>query len=381
MHYNYSVSLIRKVDSDWIVYPEEPTLQAIYYELRTKTPGNSYLATKTQGDLSYCIFLCGEVCHTDVYGWIITLNGYQITKLKDRLWLFQEVWKLIAHSPTKVKHDLIHQWIYSCMEKFALIPRSNPIPIDRNKEDSYQIFPFEPPRPEPKMTLPKPTDNGGHLGPRLAASLALLSLLSLLLLLLLLNYPSLQEAYENIRKQNTEERAGRDDILSSYRSYEVPPPTRHTPPRSDRETSTQAATAERLFRDFMATLSQQDYMKALEYFDFPLTRYFSDRSLSRSALYEKLQGSDWESLQSMRILYAEHLSNGSTRITFLCDNPIQDYETYRIVCIVSVRDTPRGSKIYSINEVSQSREYRSEVEEEEVNGDGEETEQGQEQEY
>lgn len=122
-------------------------------------------------------------------------------------------------------------------------------------------------------------------------------------------------------------------------------------------------------------------MKALEYFDFPLTRYFSDHSLSRSALYEKLQGSDWESLQSMRILYAEHQSNGSTRITFLCDNPIQDYETYRIVCIVSVRDTPRGSKIYSINEVSQSREYRSEVEEEEVNGDGEETEQGQEQEY
>ena len=126
MHYNYSVSLIRKVDSDWIVYPEEPTLQAVYYELRTKIPGNSYLATKTQGDLSYCIFLSGEVCHTDVYGWIITLNGYQITKLKDRLWLFQEVWAQVAHTTTKVKHEHLHQWVYSQLEKSALVSRSSP---------------------------------------------------------------------------------------------------------------------------------------------------------------------------------------------------------------------------------------------------------------
>ena len=161
-HYNYSISLIRRVDDRWVIDPEDASAQAFQYELSGKAIGDGYLATKTEGELSYCIFLSGDVCHSDIYGWIITLNGWQILDLDTYLHLSQEVWKRFAQElfPGHEIRQLLHEF----MESTGLIPHSSPAPIDRNVEHHYQSLNFTP-KGKPEVVA-KTTEKGsddGHI--------------------------------------------------------------------------------------------------------------------------------------------------------------------------------------------------------------------------
>ena len=159
-HYNYSISLIRRANDRWVIDPEDTSAQAFHYELLGKSIGDVYLATKTESELSYCIFLSGDVCHSDIYGWIITLNGWQILDLDTYLHLSQEVWKRFAQElfPGHEIRQLLHEF----MESTGLIPHSSPAPIDRNVEHHYQSLNFAPkkkPRVVAKITE-KSSDDG-----------------------------------------------------------------------------------------------------------------------------------------------------------------------------------------------------------------------------
>jgi|GEM_PF-1708948 hypothetical protein len=166
-HYNYSISLIRRANDRWVIDPEDTSAQAFHYELLGKSIGDVYLATKTESELSYCIFLSGDVCHSDIYGWIITLNGWQILDLDTYLHLSQEVWKRFAQGlfPGHEIRQLLHEF----MESTGLIPHSSPAPIDRNVEHHYQSLNFAPkkkPRVVAKITEKESDD--GHLWATLA---------------------------------------------------------------------------------------------------------------------------------------------------------------------------------------------------------------------
>lgn len=166
-HYNYSISLIRRANDRWMIDPEDTSAQAFHYELLGKSIGDVYLATKTESELSYCIFLSGDVCHSDIYGWIITLNGWQILDLDTYLHLSQEVWKRFAQElfPGHEIRQLLHEF----MESTGLIPHSSPAPIDRNVEHHYQSLNFAPkkkPRVVAKITEKESDD--GHLWATLA---------------------------------------------------------------------------------------------------------------------------------------------------------------------------------------------------------------------
>ena len=161
-HYNYSISLIRRANDRWVIDPEDTSAQAFHYELLGKSIGDVYLATKTESELSYCIFLSGDVCHSDIYGWIITLNGWQILDLDTYLHLSQEVWKRFAQELFP-GHE-IRQLLHELMESSGLIPHSSPAPIDRNVEHHYQSLNFAPkkkPRVVAKITEKESDD--GHL--------------------------------------------------------------------------------------------------------------------------------------------------------------------------------------------------------------------------
>lgn len=159
-HYNYSISLIRRANDRWVIDPEDTSAQAFHYELLGKSIGDVYLATKTESELSYCIFLSGDVCHSDIYGWIITLNGWQILDLDTYLHLSQEVWKRFAQElfPGHEIRQLLHEF----MESTGLIPHSSPAPIDRNVEHHYQSLNFAP-KKKPRVvakTTEKESDDG-----------------------------------------------------------------------------------------------------------------------------------------------------------------------------------------------------------------------------
>lgn len=89
----YSVSLIRMRDNSWLIDPSDTFLHSLYKELPTQLlGGNSYLAVKTMGGVSFYIFLGGEVCHSDLCGWIITLDGRSITDIDKWLQHSRGIW-------------------------------------------------------------------------------------------------------------------------------------------------------------------------------------------------------------------------------------------------------------------------------------------------
>ena len=141
--YNYSVSLIRRNNEVWTIDPSEVATRALYQELLTQSPGSSYLAIKTEGELSYCIFLSGEVCHSDICGWIITLNSWRITDLDMHLHLSQEVWRRLAQTPVADTEGRLRHLLLRLIEFQDLIPNSSPIRIDRNVDYQYEIRPFK----------------------------------------------------------------------------------------------------------------------------------------------------------------------------------------------------------------------------------------------
>ena len=140
--YNYSVSLIRRVADRWVIEPKDATTHVFAQELSGKKVGDGYLASKKEGELSYCIFLSGGVCLSDVYGWIITMNGWQIFELKTYLQIAQEVWKVLAQM--SLKEGDIRQLLHDIIEAKGLVAHSSPARIDRKAEEDSYIHRFTP---------------------------------------------------------------------------------------------------------------------------------------------------------------------------------------------------------------------------------------------
>ena len=151
--YNYSISLIRRRNNSWVIEPKDATSRLFATELPGKKLGDGYLASKIEGELSYCIFLSGGVCHSDVYGWIITMNGWQILELDTYLQLAQEVWNELAQ--TEVKERDIRQLLYDMAENKELIPQCVPVQMSRNVVENTHIHPFTPTIKPPEPILKK----------------------------------------------------------------------------------------------------------------------------------------------------------------------------------------------------------------------------------
>lgn len=140
--YNYSISLIRRRNNSWVIEPKDATTHVFAQELSGKKVGDGYLASKKEGELSYCIFLSGGVCLSDVYGWIITMNGWQIVDLKTYLQIAQEVWKVLAQM--SLKEGDIRQLLHDIIEAKGLVAHSSPARIDRKAEEDNYIHRFTP---------------------------------------------------------------------------------------------------------------------------------------------------------------------------------------------------------------------------------------------
>ena len=139
-HYNYHLSLIRRSSVGWVIEPNDTVAHSFDVELSGKAIGDSYLASKIEGELSYCIFLSGGVCHSDVYGWIITMNGWQILNLDTYLQLAQEVWGELGQ--TSLKGRDVRQLLYDVIEAKGLVSRTYPSQMDRNVEHNYRSLSF-----------------------------------------------------------------------------------------------------------------------------------------------------------------------------------------------------------------------------------------------
>ena len=124
-----------------MIDPDDIAGHAFDIELSGKKVGDGYLASKKEGELSYCIFLSGGVC-LGVYGWIITMNGWQILELDTYLQLAQEVWNELAQ--TEIKERDIRLILHALMEAKGLIAYSSPARIDRNVEVNDQTYRFTP---------------------------------------------------------------------------------------------------------------------------------------------------------------------------------------------------------------------------------------------
>ena len=140
--YNYSISLIRRRNNSWVIEPKDAITHVFVQELSGKKVGDGYLASKKEGELSYCIFLSGGVCLSDVYGWIITMNGWQIVDLKTYLQIAQEVWKVLDQA--SLKESDIRLILHALMEAKGLVAYSSPARIDRNVEVNNQTYRFTP---------------------------------------------------------------------------------------------------------------------------------------------------------------------------------------------------------------------------------------------
>ena len=140
--YNYSISLIRRRNNSWVIEPKDAITHVFAQELSGKKVGDGYLASKKEGELSYCIFLSGGVCLSDVYGWIITMNGWQIVDLKTYLQIAQEVWKVLDQA--SLKESDIRLILHALMEAKGLVANSSPARIDRNVEVNNQTYRFTP---------------------------------------------------------------------------------------------------------------------------------------------------------------------------------------------------------------------------------------------
>ena len=140
--YNYSISLIRRRNNSWVIEPKDAATHVFVQELSGKKVGDGYLASKKEGELSYCIFLSGGVCLSDVYGWIITMNGWQIVDLKTYLQIAQEIWKVLDQA--SLKELDIRLILHALMEAKGLVAYSSPARIDRNVEVNNQTYRFTP---------------------------------------------------------------------------------------------------------------------------------------------------------------------------------------------------------------------------------------------
>ena len=138
-HYNYSISLIRRSSDGWMINSDDVfSTHPFTAELSEKAIGDGYLASKVEGKLSYCIFLSGRVCHSDVYGWIIMMNGWQIFDLASYLQLAQDAWRELEQA--QVKEGAITQRLQMIVESKGLVTLLSPIQADQMGGHSNQAL-------------------------------------------------------------------------------------------------------------------------------------------------------------------------------------------------------------------------------------------------
>ena len=363
--YNYSVSLIRKAKDLWSIDPEDASAQAFRRELSSKRLGDCYLATKTQGELSFYIYLSGDLCQSDICGWIVTLNGWCVHDLNAYLHLSQEVWRQLEQSPSQNKSSDIRQLLHELMESTGLILSSSPAPIDRNVEHHYQSLNFTPkkkPRVVPKTT--EKDSNDGHIWATLVLVFIFVGPACFLI-------AQVFSRSSSTRRESTEsvtavDRAESYRDQTSYTSYPVGADSamiegsNETPAENETpEEVSNADEAERLFRRYLWALDRGDYREALDCFDFPMPKFLSRRNLSPKDLYTEMSVYNQANpIQDTSILGVEHLEGGVARITFVWDRLMEGryYERFLVVSTVKARETYEGWRLYSVSERSQKVE-------------------------
>lgn len=354
-HYNYSVSLIRRSSDTWMIDPEDASAQAFYYELLGTGLGDHYLATKTQGELSYCVFLSGDVCHSDVYGWMITLNGWRLLDLDAYLQLSQQIWEEFALASSRGD---IRQILHGIIDEKRLVSHSTPAPIDRNVEHSYHALTFTP-KSKPKVrldTTPRGTENKsrgfGHVG----IFLFVISLIVIFIFAALLPKGAPSDSTSTNHQATVAYEASNNSHTSSS---DIEASVDNASVEEEEEEVSNAYEAERLFRKYLLALGRHDYSGALECFEYPMPKFLSRRNLSAQDMYaEMVSYNQTNPVQDTNIINIEHLQDGSARITFVWDRLMAgwSYERFRVVSVVKAHETSEGWKLYSVSERSEKIE-------------------------
>ena len=352
-HYNYHLSLIRRSSVGWSIEPNDTVAHSFDVELSGKAIGDSYLASKIEGELSYCIFLSGGVCHSDVYGWIITMNGWQILELDTYLQLAQEVWEELEQ--TSLKGRDVRQLLYDVIEAKGLVPRTYPSQMDRNGEHNYRALPFTSMQKQCGTQVATSTKNMSWSGAVVIGFVVVIIIAIALIPVLWTQLPektvSDQSVVDSVALQSMAE--GYDPSLTSYADSVVAPEDDEVPD----EVKSREATA--LFKRYLDALSEGNYTTALSCFDFPVTKFLTRSNLSADELYQEMAGYNRENpIQQHSILSEEGLEGGAARVTFVWDRLMngESYQRFLVTSTVKARETSSGWKLYSVSESSEKIE-------------------------
>ena len=353
MQYNYSISLIRRSYDRWVIDPNDTAGHAFDIELSGKSVGDGYLATKIEGELSYCIFLSGGVCHSDVYGWIITINGWQILELDTYLQLAQEVWRELEQ--TSLKGRDIRQLLHDMIEAKGLVARSYPSQMDRNVEHNYRSLSFTSMQKQCGTQVATSTKNMSWSGAVVIGFVVVIIIAIALIPVLWTQLPEKtvydQSVVDSVALQSMAE--GYDPSLTSYADSVVAPEDDEVPD----EVKSREATA--LFKRYLDALSEGNYTTALSCFDFPVTKFLTRSNLSADELYQEMAGYNRENpIQQHSIISEEGLEGGAARVTFVWDRLMngESYQRFLVTSTVKARETSSGWKLYSVSERSEKIE-------------------------
>lgn len=354
-HYNYHLSLIRRSSVGWSIEPNDTVAHSFDVELSGKAIGDSYLASKIEGELSYCIFLSGGVCHSDVYGWIITINGWQILELDTYLQLAQEVWGELEQ--TSLKGRDIRQLLHDMIEAKGLVARSYPSQMDRNVEHNYRFLSFTSMQKPRDSQVATSTKDMSWSGAVVISFVVIIIIATALIPVLLTQLPektvSDQSAANSAAFVEQSMSEGYDSSLTSYADSVVAPEDEEVPD----EVKSREATA--LFKKYLDALSEGNYTTALSCFDFPVTKFLTRSNLSADELYQEMAGYNRENpIQQHSILSEEGLEGGAARVTFVWDRLMngESYQRFLVTSTVKARETSSGWKLYSVSERSEKIE-------------------------
>lgn len=356
-HYNYHLSLIRRSSVGWVIEPNDTVAHSFDVELSGKAIGDSYLASKIEGELSYCIFLSGGVCHSDVYGWIITMNGWQILELDTYLQLAQEVWRELEQ--TSLKGRDIRQLLHDMIEAKGLVARSYPSQMDRNVEHNYRSLSFTSMQKQCGTQVATSTKDMSWSGAVVIGFVVVIIIAIALIPVLWTQLPEktvydqsvVDSAALALDEQPMSE--GYDPSLTSYADSVVAPEDDEP---SDEIKSREATT---LFKQYLDALSEGNYTTALSCFDFPVTKFLTRSNLSADELYQEMASYNRANpIQRHSILSEESLEGGAARVTFVWDRLMngESYQRFLVTSTVKARETSSGWKLYSVTERSEKIE-------------------------
>ena len=351
-HYNYHLSLIRRNSVGWIIEPNDTVSHSFDVELSRRAIGDSYLASKIEGELSYCIFLSGAVCHSDVYGWIITLNGWQILELDTYLQLAQEVWQELEQISLKGRD--IRQLLHDVIEAKGLVPRTYPSQMDRNVERNYRALLFASIQKQGGTQVATATKDMSWVG-YVAISMGVIVVIVMALLSVFGGQlsdgaGSDQVAVDSAALDEQSMSEGYDPSLTSYADSVVAPEDDEP---SDEIKSREATT---LFKQYLDALSEGNYTTALSCFDFPVTKFLTRSNLSADEFYQEMASYNRANpIQRHSILSEESLEGGAARVTFVWDRLMngESYQRFLVTSTVKARETSSGWKLYSVSERSE----------------------------